>query len=189
MKKIIKIAALMLALICIGTCLASCGSNSSIGGGLIPEADKSQTIGVGARLYIYGKSNGSAISDFTIDKTTNSTEEFLKAFENISAPNDKTIIIQKASIVEKNCLKINLGYINEYSPFDLKISITLPETIKKVTLTCREEPFWDYSEKVYSDFGTISKDKKTFSFEGDYTDGVLRKENDKVYHGTLRIYF
>ena len=189
MKKIIKIVALMLALICIGTCLASCGSDSSIGGGLIPEADKSETIGVGARLYVYGKSNGSAISDFTIDKTTTSTEEFIAAFKDLSAPNDKTPFIQNASIEEKNCLKINLGRINEYSPFDLQISITLPEKIKKVTLTCRQEYFWDYSEKVYSDFGTISKDKKTFTFEGDYTDGFLHKQTDKVHNGTLRIYY
>ena len=189
MKKIIKIVALMLALICIGTCLASCGSDSSIGGGLIPEADKSETIGVGARLYVYGKSNGSAISDFTIDKTTTSTEEFIAAFKDLSAPNDKTPFIQNASIEEKNCLKINLGRINEYSPFDLQISITLPEKIKKVTLTCREAILWDKSGKVIENFGTLSEDKKTLSFVGKYDKEDGKPENNEVYGGTLRIYY
>ena len=192
MKKTIKIVALMLALICIGTCLASCGSDSSIGGGLIPEKDKSETIGVGARLYVYGKSNGSGISDFTIDKTTNSTEELLAAFEKVSAPNETSqsiFIIQDASIEEKNCLKINLGRINEYGRFDLQISITLPEKIKKVTLTARKKFGFQYSEKVYTDFGTLSEDKKTFSFVGEYEDSVLERATDKAYNGTLRIYY
>lgn len=189
MKKIIKIAALILALLCIGTSFASCGNDSSLGGGLIPEADKSETIGVGARIYIYGKSNGKVIPDFTIDKTTNSTEEFIAAFNKISAPNDTTPIIRDASIDEKNCLKINLGHINEYSPFDLQISITLPEKIKKVTLTARKEVGFQYSEKVYTNFGTLSEDKKTFSFVGDYEDAVLERQTDIAYYGTLRIYY
>ena len=172
MKKIIKIAALILALLCIGTCFASCGSDSSIGGGLIPEKDKSETIGVGARVYVHGKdlSGLTPSVDFTVDKTTNSTEEFLAVFENLSATQKKSCIFEKAAIEEGNCLRIDLGILNGYSPYELHISITLPEKIKKVTLTCREDIAFEYSGEVYTNIGTISEDKKTFSIVGDITE-------------------
>ena len=189
MKKIIKIAALILALLCIGTCFASCGSDSSIGGGLIPEKDKSETIGVGARVYVYGKSQGEVTSDFTIDKPTNSTEEFLAAFENLSAPQKSSCIFEKATIEDSNCLKIDLGILNGYSPYELHISITLPEKIKKVTLTCREDIAFEYSGEVYTNIGTISEDKKTFSIVGDYNRGMTSPLTDKFLYGTLRIYY
>ena len=196
MKKIIKIIALMLALICIGTCLASCGSDSSIGGGLIPEKDKSETIGVGARVYVQGKdlSGATPAWDFTIDKTTNSTEEFLAVFEKFHSPHPsisttRTPIFEKASIEEGNCLKIDLGVLNGYSPYELLISITLPEKIKKVTLTCREAILWDKSGKVIENFGTLSEDKKTLSFVGKYDKEDGKPENNEVYGGTLRIYY
>ena len=196
MKKIIKIIALMLALICIGTCLASCGSDSSIGGGLIPEKDKSETIGVGARIYVQGKdlSGATPAWDFTIDKTTNSTEEFLAVFEKFHSPHPsisttRTPIFEKASIEEGNCLKIDLGVLNGYSPYELLISITLPEKIKKVTLTCREDIAFEYSGKVYTNFGTLSEDRKTLTLVGDYNRGMISSLTDKSLYGTLRIYY
>ena len=191
MKKIIKIVALMLALICIGTCLASCGSDSSIGGGLIPEADKSQTIGVGARIYVFGDdvAGYGEKDNFTIDKTTNSTEEFLAVFENLSAPKKSSCIFEKATIEDGNCLKIDLGILNGYSPYELHISITLPEKIKKVTLTCREDIAFEHSGEVYTNIGTISEDKKTFSIVGDYNRGMTSPLTDKFLYGTLRIYY
>ena len=76
---------MILALICIGTSLASCGGKNS-GGGLIPEPDKSQIIGVGARIYVFGDSQGKVTPDFTIDKTTNSTQEFISALKDLYAP-------------------------------------------------------------------------------------------------------
>ena len=187
-------AGLILALICIGTSFASCGGKNS-GGGLIPEADKSQTIGIGARVYVYGKSHGKVTPDFTIDKTTNSTEEFLSALKDLYSPgqvNAKGIdkyIFTDANVMEGNYLKINLGVINGYNPYELHFSITLPEKIKKVTLTCRKEAFWEYSEKVYTDFGTLSDDKKTLSFIGEYNNGFITPETDKTYLATLRIYY
>ena len=197
MKKIIKIAALILALLCIGTCFASCGSDSSIGGGLIPEADKSQTIGVGARIYVFGDdiSGIGEKTNFTIDKTTNSTEEFLNALKDLYAPskiNKKGVdkyIFTDAKNSEKNCLTINFGTINDYRPYELHISITLPEKIKKVTLTCREAILWDKSGKVIENFGTLSEDKKTLSFVGKYDKEDGKPENNEVYGGTLRIYY
>lgn len=191
MKKIIKIAALILALLCIGTSLASCGSDSSIGGGLIPEADKSQTIGVGAKIHIFGKSHGEALKDFTIDKTTNSTEEFLTTLKNLYSPefewqtgSQDRYIFKNASVMEGNYLKIDLGRIDGYAPYSLYISITLPEKIKKVTFTYRQEYFWDKSEQTINTFGTISEDKKTFSFEGHYD-----SDPEDLKYGTLRIYY
>ena len=130
MKKIIKIAALILALICIGTSCASCGGKNS-GGGLIPEPDKSQIIGVGARVYVFGDSQGKVTPDFTIDKTTNSTQEFLSALKDLYAPpfaNNKGVdkyILTNAEVMEGNYLKVELGTINDYNPYKLNISITL----------------------------------------------------------------
>ena len=198
MKKIIKIAALILALLCIGTSLTSCGGDSSIGGGLIPEADKSQSIGVGARIYVFGDdvSGIGEKTNFTIDKTTNSTEEFLNALKDLYTPEDANkkgtnrvdkYIFTDANIMDGNYLKINLGVINGNNPYDLHISITLPEKIKKVTLTCRKELGWEYSEKVIENFGTLSDDKKTLTFVGKY--GSLNYKTDKEYLGTLRIYY
>ena len=197
MKKIIKIAALILALICIGTSLASCGGKNS-GGGLIPEPDKSQIIGVGARIYVFGDSQGKVTPDFTIDKTTNSTQEFLSALKDLYAPpfanysevnrNDKYIFLD-ANVMEGNYLKINLGIINDYNPYKLNISITLPVKIKKVTLTCREAFLWDKSGKVIENFGTLSEDGKTLSFIGQYDKSKGNPQYDEVYCGTLRIYY
>ena len=191
MKKIIKIAALILALICIGTSLASCGGDSSIGGGLIPEADKSKNIGVGARVYVHGKdlSGLTPSVDFTVDKTTNSTEEFLAVFENLSAPQKKSCIFEKAAIEEGNCLRIDLGILNGYSPYELHISITLPEKIKKVTLTCCDDVGFPFRGDVYTNIGTISENKKTFSIVGDYNRGMTSPLDDKFLYGTLRIYY
>ena len=192
MKKIIKIAALILALICIGTSFASCGGKNS-GGGLIPEPDKSQIIGVGARVYVFGDSQGKVTPDFTIDKTTNSTQEFISALKDLYAPEDVNnkgvdkYIFTDANVMDGNYLKINLGIINGHNPYNLHISITLPEKIKKVTLTCRQAPFWEYSEAVIENFGTLSDDKKTLSFVGKY--GELNFGTDKEYLGTLRIYY
>ena len=193
MKKIIKIAALILALLCIGTCFASCGSDSSIGGGLIPEADKSETIGVGARIYIVGEVgediDSSNYNDFVIDKTTNSTEEFLAAFKKLK-PDDKRTergnIFREASIEEKNCLKINAEFING-TGYNLKISITLPEKIKKVTYTYRTSLGWEYSGDVIENYGTLSSDRKTVTFYGESL--MINTVDDKPYLGTLRIYF
>ena len=89
--------------------------------------------------------------------------------------------------MDGNYLKINLGIINGHNPYNLHISITLPEKIKKVTLTCRQAPFWEYSEDVIENFGTLSDDKKTLSFVGKY--GELNFGTDKEYLGTLRIYY
>ena len=197
MKKIIKIAALILALLCIGTSLASCGSDSSIGGGLIPEADKSQTIGVGARIYVFGDdvAGYGEKDNFTIDKTTNSTEEFLDALKDLYAPihaNRKGVdkyIFTEANVMEGNYLKIELGILNGHSPYDLHISITLPEKIKKVTLTCRKELGWKYSENVIENFGTLSDDKKTLNLNGSYNKGLIDNLDDKSLYGTLRIYY
>ena len=194
MKKIIKIAALILALICIGTSCASCGGKNS-GGGLIPEPDKSQIIGVGARIYVFGDDvSGIGEKDnFTIDRTTNSTQEFISALKDLYAPEDVNkkgidkYIFTDANVMDGNYLKINLGIINGHNPYNLHISITLPEKIKKVTLTCRQAPFWEYSEAVIENFGTLSDDKKTLSFVGKY--GELNFGTDKEYCGTLRIYY
>ena len=194
MKKIIKIAALILALICIGTSCASCGGKNS-GGGLIPEPDKSQIIGVGARIYVFGDdvSGIGEKTNFTIDKTTNSTQEFISALKDLYAPEDVNnkgvdkYIFTDANVMDGNYLKINLGIINGHNPYNLHISITLPEKIKKVTLTCRQAPFWEYSEAVIENFGTLSDDKKTLSFVGKY--GELNFGTDKEYCGTLRIYY
>ena len=194
MKKIIKIAALILALICIGTSFASCGGKNS-GGGLIPEPDKSQIIGVGARIYVFGDdvSGIGEKTNFTIDKTTNSTQEFISALKDLYAPEDVNnkgvdkYIFTDANVMDGNYLKINLGIINGHNPYNLHISITLPEKIKKVTLTCRQAPFWEYSEDVIENFGTLSDDKKTLSFLGKY--GELNFGTDKEYLGTLRIYY
>ena len=78
---------MILALICIGTSCASCGGKNS-GGGLIPEPDKSQIIGVGARIYVFGDdvSGIGEKTNFTIDKTTNSTQEFISALKDLYAP-------------------------------------------------------------------------------------------------------
>lgn len=197
MKKIIKIAALILALICIGTSLASCGGKNS-GGGLIPEPDKSQIIGVGARIYVFGESQGKVTPDFTIDKTTNSTQEFISALKDLYAPshahysevnrNDKYIFLD-ANVMEGNYLKINLGIINDYRPYELHISITLPVKIKKVTLTCREAILWDKSGKVIENFGTLSEDGKTLSFIGQYDKSKGNPQEDEVHCGILRIYY
>ena len=194
MKKIIKIAALILALICIGTSFASCGGKNS-GGGLIPEPDKSQIIGVGARIYVFGDdvSGIGEKTNFTIDKTTNSTQEFISALKDLYAPEDvdrkgaDKYIFTDANVMEGNYLKIDLGIINGNNPYNLHISITLPEKIKKVTLTCRQAPFWEYSEAVIENFGTLSDDKKTLSFVGKY--GELNLGTDKENFGTLRIYY
>ena len=194
MKKIIKIAALILALICIGTSCASCGGKNSVGG-LIPEPDKSQIIGVGARIYVFGDdvSGIGEKTNFTIDKTTNSTQEFISALKDLYAPEDVNnkgvdkYIFTDANVMDGNYLKINLGIINGHNPYNLHISITLPEKIKKVTLTCRQAPFWEYSEDVIENFGTLSDDKKTLSFVGKY--GELNFGTDKEYLGTLRIYY
>ena len=194
MKKIIKIAALILALICIGTSCASCGGKNSVGG-LIPEPDKSQIIGVGARIYVFGDdvSGIGEKTNFTIDKTTNSTQEFISALKDLYAPEDVNnkgadkYIFTDANVMEGNYLKIDLGIINGNNPYNLHISITLPEKIKKVTLTCRQAPFWEYSEAVIENFGTLSDDKKTLSFVGKY--GELNLGTDKENFGTLRIYY
>lgn len=194
MKKIIKIAALILALICIGTSLASCGGKNS-GGGLIPEPDKSQIIGVGARIYVFGDdvSGIGEKTNFTIDKTTNSTQEFISALKDLYAPEDVNkkgidkYIFTDANVMDGNYLKIDLGIINGNNPYNLHISITLPQQIKKVTLTCREELGWEYSEDVIENYGTLSDDKKTLSFMGKY--GSLNYRTDKEYCGTLRIYY
>ena len=194
MKKIIKIAALILALICIGTSLASCGGKNS-GGGLIPEPDKSQIIGVGARIYVFGDdvSGIGEKTNFTIDKTTNSTQEFISALKDLYAPEDVNkkgidkYIFTDANVMEGNYLKIDLGIINGNNPYNLHISITLPQKIKKVTLTCRKELGWEYSEDVIENYGTLSDDKKTLSFMGKY--GSLNYRTDKEYCGTLRIYY
>ena len=199
MKKIIKIAALILALICIGTSFASCGGKNS-GGGLIPEPDKSQIIGVGARIYVFGDDvSGIGEKDnFTIDRTTNSTQEFLTALKDLYAPrfanysevnrNDKYIFLD-ANVMEGNYLKINLGIINDYNPYKLNISITLPVKIKKVTLTCREAFLWDKSGKVIENFGTLSEDGKTLSFIGQYDKSKGNPQEDEVHCGILRIYY
>ena len=196
MKKIIKIAALILALICIGTSCASCGGKNS-GGGLIPEPDKSQIIGVGARIYVFGDDvSGIGEKDnFTIDRTTNSTQEFLTALKDLYAPrfaNNKGVdkyILTNAEVMEGNYLKVELGTINDYNPYDLHISITLPEKIKKVTLTCREAFLWDKSGKVIENFGTLSEDGKTLSFIGQYDKSKGDPQEDEVYCGILRIYY
>ena len=197
MKKIIKTAALILALICIGTSFASCGGKNS-GGGLIPEPDKSQIIGVGARIYVFGDSQGKVTPDFTIDKTTNSTQEFISALKDLYAPshakysevnrNDKYIFLD-ANVMDGNYLKIDLGIINDYRPYELHISITLPVKIKKVTLTCREAFLWDKSGKVIENFGTLSEDGKTLSFIGQYDKSKGNPQYDEVHCGTLRIYY
>ena len=77
---------MILALICIGTSCASCGGKNS-GGGLIPEPDKSQIIGVGAKIYVFGDdvSGIGEKTNFTIDKTTNSTQEFISALKDLYA--------------------------------------------------------------------------------------------------------
>ena len=190
MKKIIKIAALILALLCIGMSLASCGGDSSIGGGLIPEADKSQTIGVGARIYIVGESDGVGHDkDFVIDKTTNSTEEFLDAFKLLKPADERDYrptIFREAFIEEKNCLTIKAEFING-TGYNLKISITLPEKIKKVTYTYRTSPGWEYSKDVIENYGTLSSDKKTVTIYGEPI--MINTVDDKPYLGTLRIYF
>ena len=191
MKKIIKIAALILALICIGTSFASCGGKNS-GGGLIPEPDKSQIIGVGARVYVFGEYSSQILAnrgtDFTTDKTTNSTEEFLTTLKNLTGPNDPELIFKNATVMEGNYLKIDFGIVVGYSPYTLHISITLPEKIKKVTMTRRKD-FTEKSEMLIENFGTISEDRKTFSFVGPYNNGTHCNETDDLTYGTLRIYY
>ena len=204
MRKTIKIVALILALICIGTSCAACGKKStdSIDGTnintganlIIPSLNKSENIGVGARIYVYGKSFGEVTPDFTVDKTTTSTQLFLVTLKTVYAPgseeNPDRFFFRYAEIEETNCLKIGLNKLFGYTPYELHISITLPEKIKKVTLTCREDyVLQSKSGAVIENFGNISEDQKTFSFVGEENGGVWGTENDYVSLGVLRIYF
>jgi hypothetical protein len=205
MKKIIKITALILALICVGTSCASCGkkspdstygtNSSSDTYSLDYSIEKSPIIGVGARIYVFGKSCGEIIQDFTIDKTTTSTEELLNTLKDLYAPikaderDDINKLIFSDAKTEYNCLVINLNSIFRYTPYELHISITLPEPIRGVTLTCRKDPYLEYSGKVIGNFGTLSDDRKTLTLTGGYDPSGWDRQADYTYLSTLRIYY
>ena len=207
MKKIIKITALILALICIGTSCAACGkkstdstygtNSSSDTYSLDYSIEKSPIIGVGARIYVFGDdvSGIGEKENFTIDKTTTSTEELLNTLKDLYAPikaenkEDIDKLIFSDANTGYNCLRININSLFRYTPYELHISITLPEPISKVTLTCREEPYLEYSGKVIENFGTLSDDRKTLTLTGGYDPSGWKRQADYTYLSTLRIYY